>query len=116
MPVWHVAGTRHAIRAILPCHCGRSLSPRDGRSIDVYRQRFGFRRALAALALIAGLATMMATGAPASASTTTVTIHKAWCSTTANSLFDECHGNRVAGIGFTIGGRGLVTNGSGVTG
>jgi hypothetical protein len=71
---------------------------------------------LAVLVILAGLAALLGTAAPTSASETTVTIHKAWCSTKAKSLFDECHGNRVSGIGFTIGGRSLVTNGSGVTG
>src|SRR5687768_1930611 len=107
---WHRAGhCRYAFAA------GRSLCSARGRSSGVQR-RIGFGRALAMLAILAGVAAMMATGPGASASTTTVTIHKAWCSTTAKDLFDECHDNRVAGIGFTIAGRGLVTNGSGVTG
>lgn len=79
------------------------------------RRRFGFGRALLALALLAGLATTMAVAAPAAAATTTVTIHKAKCSTDVDtSYFDACHNNRQSGIGFTIGGTARVTNGSGV--
>jgi hypothetical protein len=80
------------------------------------QRSIGFGRAIAALALLAGLTASVAAGQPAAASETTVTIHKSRCSTTAQSYFDECHGNVLSGIGFTIAGRALVTNGSGVTG
>ncbi|MEA2527872.1 MAG: hypothetical protein QOF73_5099, partial [Thermomicrobiales bacterium] len=74
-------------------------------------------RGLAALALLASLAAVLATGSPASAAETTVTIHKKWCSTEATNFFKECHNSAHSqpGINFNIAGRNLTTNASGVT-
>jgi hypothetical protein len=42
-------------------------------------------------------------------------IHKADCLTTVNGdIFDNCHGNTVQGVDFTIGGIGVTTNSKGV--
>lgn len=42
-------------------------------------------------------------------------IHKADCLTTVNGdIFDNCHGNTVQGVDFTIGGTGVTTNSKGV--
>ncbi|MEA2585137.1 MAG: hypothetical protein QOF33_3222 [Thermomicrobiales bacterium] len=83
------------------------------------KRRILLGRGLAALTLLASLAAVLATGSPASAAETTVTIHKKVCSTdvSLSQIFQKCHiaANSQSGINFNIAGRNVTTNASGVT-
>lgn len=61
-------------------------------------------RGFIALSLLASLAAVLATGAPASAAGSKLTIHKFWCSSEAKNFYKECHNSdhAYADVGFTV--------------
>lgn len=71
-------------------------------------------RVLTACVLLAGFAAVFVPGGSVSAATTSVTIHKSVCSTTASDYFDDCHANYWSGVPFNIGGTARTTNSTGV--
>jgi hypothetical protein len=76
-------------------------------------------RTIIGLLLVFGFAALRVTPAFAQDGTATITIHKATCPTGVGSaIFDECHGNGLAGVDFLVsdaeGDQVITTDGDGV--